>query len=231
MSVSPAPDTLSSSRLMQLTKRGPPPPRYAPGEELAQPTEEQERCELCDAPIPSAHRHMLELSSGQLLCVCRACAVLFDREGSGGARYKLLPERRLRLTGFRLSDLLWERLAIPVEMAFFFDSSAEQRVLARYPGPIGPVESKLELGAWDEIQEANPVLFDMQQDVEALLVNRTRGARQYWLVPLDDCYALVGLIRTQWRGLGGGKAVWQELERFFAALDDRAQQGVEGRQQ
>ena len=62
----------------------------------------------------------------------------------------------------------------------------------------------------------------MEPDVEALLVNRARGARDHWLVPIDECYELVGLIRTRWRGLTGGKEVWEEIGRFFEALDRRA---------
>jgi hypothetical protein len=64
--------------------------------------------------------------------------------------------------------------------------------------------------------------------VEALLVNRIRSARRQWAVPLDDCYGLVGLIRTHWRGLTGGKAVWQEIDGFFDELDRRAR-GATGR--
>ena len=58
--------------------------------------------------------------------------------------------------------------------------------------------------------------------MEALLVNRVGGARRQWLVPLDDCYALVGLIRTRWRGLSGGSEVWHEIDGFFEELDRRA---------
>src|SRR5207248_445679 len=80
----------------------------------------EERCELCHAPIPAVHRHMLELSSRELVCACRPCSLLFDREGAGGGRYKLVPERRLRLDDFAIGDGIWEELRIPVEMAFFF---------------------------------------------------------------------------------------------------------------
>jgi len=41
-------------------------------------------------------------------------------------------------------------------------------------------------------------------------------------VPIDECYGLVGLIRTQWRGLTGGKEVWAEIARFLEALDRRS---------
>jgi hypothetical protein len=59
----------------------------------------------------------------------------------------------------------------------------------------------------------------MEPDVEALLVNRAQGARRHWLVPIDECYALVGLIRTRWKGLTGGKQVWEEIGHFFDRLD------------
>jgi hypothetical protein len=41
-------------------------------------------------------------------------------------------------------------------------------------------------------------------------------------VPIDDCYRLVALIRTRWRGLTGGREVWEELARFFDDLDETA---------
>ena len=107
-------------------------------------------------------------------------------------------------------------------MAFFFRNSAEGRVMAFYPSPMGPTESLLELSTWDELERVNPVLLEMEPDVEALLVNRARGARQQWLVPIDDCYALVGVIRTRWRGFSGGREVWQEIDRFLKRLDEQA---------
>jgi hypothetical protein len=66
------------------------------------------------------------------------------------------------------------------------------------------------------------VLSGLEPDVEALLVNRSRGARQYFVVPIEDCYALVGVIRTRWRGLTGGREVWEEVERFFESLAGRS---------
>jgi hypothetical protein len=165
---------------------------------------------------------MLELSTRELVCACRPCSVLFDREGAGAGRYKLVPERRLRLDGFEIDELAWEELRIPVEMAFFFHSSAAGRVLAYYPGPMGPTESELRLDSWRELERANPILAGLEADVEALLVNRVSEQHGYWLVPLDECYSLVGLIRTRWKGLAGGKQVWHEIDRFFCELDGRA---------
>jgi len=58
--------------------------------------------------------------------------------------------------------------------------------------------------------------------VEALLVNRVRGTREHFLVPIDECYRLVGLIRMHWRGLSGGREVWEEIEQFFEELRGRS---------
>jgi hypothetical protein len=52
-------------------------------------------------------------------------------------------------------------------------------------------------------------------------VNRARGMREHWLVPIDDCYDLVGLMRTRWKGLSGGTEVWREIGRFFEQLRER----------
>jgi hypothetical protein len=66
------------------------------------------------------------------------------------------------------------------------------------------------------------VPVDLDDDVQALLVNRVRGAQQQWIVPIDECYALVGLIRTRWRGFTGGAEVWEELQRFWDRLERRS---------
>ena len=168
--------------------------------------DEVERCDLCGAAIGPEHRHVLDLSTREIACACRPCSLLFDRGGAGGRR--LIPERRLRLAGFELDDAAWEELRIPVDMAFFFMSSTAGRVVAFYPGPMGATESLLGLEAWEALARANPVLAEMEPDVEALLVNRARG---YWLVPLDDCYRLVAVIRTGWKGLTGGREVWEQI--------------------
>jgi hypothetical protein len=204
-------NTVAGSRLGRLA-------RQAASEAEA----EQERCDLCSAPIPAEHRHLLDLEKRELRCTCRPCSLLFDREAAGRDHYRLVPDRRLRLADFELDDVLWDELHIPVDMAFFYNDTAAQRVVAFYPSPMGATESQLELRAWTELEQRNPVLTELQPDVEALLVNRARGARDQWLVPIDECYSLVGLIRTNWRGLTGGREVWDQLARFFEGLDRRS---------
>jgi hypothetical protein len=196
-----------------------------------EPPEQPETCELCGVAIPAEHRHMLDLRNRELLCACQACKILFDSGAAGGQHYKLVPERRLRLADFRMDDVTWEDLRLPVDMAFFFRHSGEERVMAYYPSPAGPTESLLELDAWEEIARANPVLAGMAPDVEALLVNRARGANQYFLVPIDECYSLVGLIRTRWRGLSGGSEMWDGIQSFFERLADRSKEAHSEREE
>ncbi len=212
---SPSPSSpLASPRLRRLADAG-----ARPGGRARDEAEPVELCELCGAAIASEHRHVLDLDTREVLCACRPCSLLMDRPAAGGGHWRLIPERRLRLTEFELDDLTWERLQIPVDMAFFFRNSAAGRVMAFYPSPMGPTESHLGLNSWTELESANPVLATLEPDVEALLVDRARGARRHWLVPIDDCYRLVAVIRTRWRGFTGGREVWQEIERFFEHLD------------
>jgi len=182
----------------------------------------QEYCDLCGEPMPSEHRHLLEVSTREIMCVCRPCSILFDSEAASEGRYRLVPDRHLFLEDFEMSDVQWESLRIPVDMAFFFYSTPAGRVAAFYPSPMGPTESLLKLSAWEELESYNPVLEGMQRDVEALLVNRIRGAREHFLVPIDECYSLVGLIRMHWRGLSGGREVWDKIDRFFEELRERS---------
>jgi hypothetical protein len=176
------------------------------------------RCELCGGALPDEHRHVADIQAQSLLCACRACVVLLGREGAGGGHFKLVPERRRLLDGFVLGDEQWAALQLPVDLAFFFRSTPAGRVVALYPSPLGATESQLALEAWDDLQQANPWLGELDPDVEALLVNRMGEAREHFLVPIDDCYQLVALIRTHWKGLAGGPDVQRELSQFFDRL-------------
>ncbi|WP_344576948.1 DUF5947 family protein [Nonomuraea roseoviolacea] len=187
--------------------------------------EPKESCELCAAPLDAPHRHLLDLAARELRCACRPCSVLFaePREApstaeGGGGRYRLVPDRRWLLDGFDLDDATWAELGIPVRMAFLFHDTAAGRTVLFYPSPGGPVESPLEPSLWRRLEEANPVLRRLTPDVEALLVNRTGDAAEHWIVPVDDCYRLVGLLRTHWKGLAGGPRVWDAVGGFFTEL-------------
>jgi hypothetical protein len=175
-----------------------------------------ERCEMCSLELAPDHEHLVDIATRQLACACQACAILFS--GKANVKYRRVPKRIRYLDSFQLSEAQWESLLIPISMAFFFHSSAAGKVVALYPSPAGATESLLDLEAWDEILRDNPVLGELEPDTEALLVNRVRGAAEYYLLPIDECYKLVGLIRTNWHGLSGGTQMWEAIGKFFAEL-------------
>ncbi len=184
-----------------------------------------ERCEMCSRELAPEHDHLVEPVNRRIICACEPCAILFD--GQVGTKYKRVPRRVLFLQDFQLTDAQWDGLTVPIEMAFFFKSTPHGKIIALYPSPAGPTESLLPLETWDDIGQANPILSQMEPDVTALLVNRvghTRGyaKAEYYLVPIDECYKLVGLIRTHWHGLSGGTEVWREIGGFFASLKKRS---------
>lgn len=183
-----------------------------------------ERCGLCAAVVPAEHRHVLDAPDGSIMCACPACALLFDREAAGGDRYLLVPNERMRLTGIA-TDLL----NVPVGLAFFV-RQADGRVIAHYPSPLGTTQSPVDPQTWQAVERGSPRLAAMRPRVEALLVRTsgvpslntaaTRPARdEQWILPLDDCFRLVAVIRRHWTGMAGGSAVWREVARFFAELE------------
>ena len=176
--------------------------------------DDQEHCDLCSAPVPDEHRHLVELQTRQVACACGACAILFPAQAS--ARYKEVPRERRRLRGFSITDAQWDSLLIPIGIAFFLRDSGAGKMVAYYPSPAGAMESLLEMGAWNEFAGD----LALRDDVEALVVNRLRTPHVYCVLPIDQCYRLVGLIRTKWRGLSGGAEVWAEIDRFFAEVPD-----------
>jgi Family of unknown function (DUF5947) len=134
------------------------------------------------------------------------------------SEWREIPRNVRALPGFRITDAQWEDLMIPISLAFFSYCSPAGRVAAFYPGPAGVTESTMGLDRWREIAAANPGLQSIRPDVEALLVNRVGSSREYFLVPIDECYRLVGLIRIHWRGLSGGSLVWGAIADFFDEL-------------
>ena len=191
--------------------------RFAAGEKpLFKQHPPEEQCELCSLRLSPEHRHLLETATRKIVCACDACAMRF--EGVLEGRFKIIPRDARHLPDFKISDAEWESLSLPINLAFFFYNTPNQKMVAMYPSPAGATESLLPLTAWESLVRQNLLLNDMQADVEALLVNRVGDKRDYFLAPIDKCFELVGTIRMHWRGLSGGEEVWRAIDEFFARL-------------
>lgn len=184
----------------------------------AAPTEEH--CELCARRLAPEHRHMLEMATRKIVCACDACTLTFVPVVEG--RFKVIPRDARALPDFQMSDADWENFALPINLAFFFYHSPNEKMVALYPSPAGATESLLPMTAWETLVRQNPRLRELQADVEALLVHRANGARECFIAPIDKCFELVGLIRLHWKGFSGGEEVWREIEKFFSGLKESA---------
>lgn len=187
---------------------------------LAHPHPVAERCELCSALLGEEHQHLVQPSNRRILCACDPCSILFSDTEAG--QYRRIPRRIECWTDFQMSDLQWSSLGIPITLAFFFHSTPAKQVVAMYPSPAGATEATLADDAWQFLVDDNPRLASLEPDVEALLLNRVAGARDYYRAPIDECFRLVGLIRTHWRGLHGGDEAWSRIKTFFLSLRARS---------
>jgi hypothetical protein len=159
----------------------------------------------------------LQLDERQIVCVCEPCWAL----RSGERAYRPTGTRSVPLDGLQLSDELWASFRIPIGLAFFLVHGREGKVVALYPSPAGATECELRLDAWAELAAANPGRLELEPDIEGLVVNRLSAPPRYAIVPIDECYRLVGLIRSSWGGISGGDAVERSVAAFFDALEKR----------
>ncbi|WP_441248070.1 DUF5947 family protein [Kitasatospora sp. McL0602] len=181
-----------------------------------------ERCELCAQPLGDPHRHLVDTESRTLTCACQACTVLFAQDGAGHGKYRAVPDRYLVDPAHVLDDGAWEQLQIPVSTAFFFRNAALDRLVALYPSPAGATESELDPQTWEAVLGRSALAAELEPDVEALLLRRSPGQGECFLLPIDVCYELVGRMRLYWQGFDGGAEARAELAAFFDRVRTRA---------
>jgi hypothetical protein len=174
-----------------------------------------EACDLCAAPVPDEHPHLYDAEHAEVRCACGPCSVLFAEGGAGDGRHRLVPRRRVRLP--RVDT---EVLGVPVGLVFFVPR-ADGTVTAQGPSPAGAMAWEVDAAAWQRLTAMCPQLASVAPEVEALLVNTVHGLDHHWIVPIDDCYRMVAVVRREWRGLSGGGRVWPAVERFFEDLTER----------
>jgi hypothetical protein len=191
----------------------------------APPAPDGDRCGLCGEQLPPEHAHLVDIQERSIGCACRACALLFTREGG---RYRTIPNRVLQEPGSQLTEAEWDSLRIPVAIAFFFTNSDLGRVVASYPSPAGVTECELDLAAWEGLAAAHPLLREAAPDIEAILMIRGQPGTsddlgiETFLVPIDVCYQLAGALRLHWRGFDGGSQVRRLLHDILEDLRGRA---------
>src|SRR5258706_8176889 len=173
----------------------------------------QERCGLCAAVLEAVHPHLVQVDSGKLQCSCRGCATVMSH---ATGKFRRVPDRVHLLSDLKMTAEDWQGFAIPVGIAFFVRSTRLNGAVAFYPSPLGPVETSVPADAWGKALRANPVLDSIKADVEALLVRRPGDRPQAFIVPLDECYRLIALMRKTWRGFTGGEELARTVEEFFA---------------
>jgi hypothetical protein len=208
------------ARLIELLRRtGAPDPT---------PVSQQRRCKMCGEWLGEIHPHLWELEARRMICSCRRCDRLFERTLSRS--YRRLQPHVQALPSLQLSDGIWNALAGPEParepgyynndpgaaggLAFFFRVSLTGAVMAGRPGPDGVDEEIVDQEAWATLTDRNPVLADLESDVEALLVSRLGLEPEHYRVSIDHGYRLVGLVRNAW----SGDLVPTAVKAYFTAL-------------
>jgi hypothetical protein len=177
-----------------------------------------EHCDLCGLSIGEEHRHLLDLVERRIVCSCEACWAMRAGEGD----YRPVGNRTVWLPDLNVPDDLWAGFQIPIGLAFFMVSTVTECVVAMYPSPAGATESELHFESWARMCELNPVLRDLEADIEGLIVNRLTDPPVYAIAPIDRCYALTGAIKVTWEGISGGSGVDRAVTRFFDELREKA---------
>jgi hypothetical protein len=177
-----------------------------------------ERCDLCGTTIPEDHRHLLQLEERRIDCACEPCFAM----RSGDPEYRRTGTRVVWLEDFELNEEIWASFQIPIGLAFILRSSGMDRMVALYPSPAGATECELYLESWNELVKVNPILESLEADSEALVVNRLAEPTQYAIAPIDDCYRLVGIVKTSWEGISGGPDLQKAIAGFFTELHERS---------
>jgi hypothetical protein len=178
----------------------------------------RDTCELCGTAVADGHGHGVDAEQHRLVCLCDPCRIVLGANRDGHGRFRALPDRVVADPEFARADGEWEALGIPVSTAFFFHDSVADGIVAFYPSPAGATESLLGAHQWEDLAGTSAVASELVPDTEAMLVRRGDDVHESYLVPVDRCYELVGLLRMHWRGFDGGQEAHDALDEFFGRI-------------
>lgn len=182
-----------------------------------------EHCEMCASPLAGAQqRHLLDLVHHTFLSICNACALAFGPRGANAGTYRLVPTRHLALLDFQDTGALWAGSEQAEKIAYVLRSSEAGRVLVLSLDPAGVRESLFDLECWRMLLNANPLLDSLEPDVEALLINRIERLPASYIVPIDTCSRLLGLLERCQQSQEGDQAIWKVAGAFFADIQAEA---------
>ncbi len=175
-------------------------------------THDDADCDLCGEAAGPSHPHLVDIETRAIACACRACAIT-----GAGTKWRRIPEGATRIASLAESDDWWNELGLPIGLAFFVVRGEDRPISALYPGAAGATEAEVPREVWTKIAAAHPEVARLEPHIQALLVDRTEGAREHWIVGVDRCFALTARLREKWSGLMGGDDVRVERKRFFSS--------------
>jgi hypothetical protein len=170
---------------------------------------------MCGTVVDGRHGHVVDTEHRSIMCACRPCYLLFTRDDTG--KYRSIPDR------YQATDLTrdeWQGLGIPVSTVFFLRS--DSGLAAFYPSPAGATECLLNLDAWADLAVAHPMLAEARPEVEAILIRDNDSMIECYLVPIEACYQLVGIVRMYWKGFDGGQEAREQISDFFTDIRTRS---------
>ena len=133
-----------------------------------------------------------------------------------------MPERVCHDPDRPLTDADWNELQIPVAMAFFFVNSALGRVVAGYPSPGGATECELDLRPGTGSPPRTRCSGRWRRTSRRSSSTAPSSGNEVFLIPIDECYSLVGGLRMRWQGFDGGAEARAALAAFLDGLRQRA---------
>lgn len=191
---------------------------------LPAPPETGETCEMCSATVGHGHDHLVDMQGRRLCCVCRPCALLFERPAASIGRYQRVPDRVLVGDPPGVPTSEWSALGVPVSVSFVFFNSLANSWIAVFPSPAGAVEGEPQVGAMEALAQVTPLVSAVRPDVEALLAHGQRGRDtvELYIVPVSAGYELVAKIRAHWQGFDGGDLARQQIRQYMDRLRSRS---------